>query len=108
MCGIMGAWAWLVPLGCVPSVTLMHAKSVESLPVKLWEPRQEFVSLAFSPDSKLLMAQGGAPDWCLTVSASATLSKPLDIKVTVWLCQSEVGHVIIRSRAGILVEIDKI
>mmetsp|Transcript_31356 Transcript_31356/g.74513 ORF Transcript_31356/g.74513 Transcript_31356/m.74513 type:complete len:1197 (-) Transcript_31356:67-3657(-) len=28
---------------------------------------KEFVSLAFSPDSKLLMAQGGAPDWCLTV-----------------------------------------
>ena len=28
---------------------------------------KEFVSLAFSPDSKLLMAQGGAPDWCLTI-----------------------------------------
>jgi WD40 repeat protein len=28
---------------------------------------REFVSLAFSPDSKLLMAQGGAPDWCLTI-----------------------------------------
>jgi len=28
---------------------------------------QEFVSLAFSPDSKLLMAQGGAPDWSLTI-----------------------------------------
>eukprot|EP00286_Rhodomonas_abbreviata_P019738 CAMPEP_0181309260 /NCGR_PEP_ID=MMETSP1101-20121128/11919_1 /TAXON_ID=46948 /ORGANISM="Rhodomonas abbreviata, Strain Caron Lab Isolate" /LENGTH=1189 /DNA_ID=CAMNT_0023415733 /DNA_START=168 /DNA_END=3733 /DNA_ORIENTATION=- len=26
---------------------------------------KEFVSLAFSPDSKLLMAQGGAPDWVL-------------------------------------------
>uniref|UniRef100_A0A7S0VMW2 Cilia- and flagella-associated protein 57 n=1 Tax=Hemiselmis tepida TaxID=464990 RepID=A0A7S0VMW2_9CRYP len=28
---------------------------------------KEFVSLAFSPDSKLLMAQGGAPDWSLTI-----------------------------------------
>jgi hypothetical protein len=28
---------------------------------------QEFVSLAFSPDSKLLMAQGGSPDWTLTI-----------------------------------------
>jgi len=28
---------------------------------------KEFVSLAFSPDSKLLMAQGGAPDWTLTL-----------------------------------------
>ena len=28
---------------------------------------KEFVSVAFSPDSKLLMAQGGAPDWTLTI-----------------------------------------
>ena len=28
---------------------------------------KEFVSLAFSPDSKQLMAQGGAPDWALTI-----------------------------------------
>ena len=28
---------------------------------------KEFVSMAFSPDSKQLMAQGGAPDWALTI-----------------------------------------
>ena len=28
---------------------------------------KEFVSLDFSPDSKQLMAQGGAPDWALTI-----------------------------------------
>jgi hypothetical protein len=30
---------------------------------------QEYVSLSFSPDGKLLLAQGGAPDWNLLLWA---------------------------------------
>mmetsp|Transcript_26004 Transcript_26004/g.85576 ORF Transcript_26004/g.85576 Transcript_26004/m.85576 type:complete len:1192 (-) Transcript_26004:44-3619(-) len=37
---------------------------------------KEFVSLCFSPDSKLLMAQGGAPEWNLTIWTWET-AKPL-------------------------------
>lgn len=31
--------------------------------------KQEYVSLSFSPDGKLLLAQGGAPDWNLLLWA---------------------------------------
>ena len=42
----------------------MHRRKVFSLPE---DPLEEFTSLAFSPDNKFLLAQGGAPEWTMAV-----------------------------------------
>lgn len=40
---------------------VLHAQRAEIVLCVL----QEYVSLSFSPDGKMLLAQGGAPDWSL-------------------------------------------
>ena len=52
-----------------PSISLwdfqrMHKRKVFSIPENTCE---EFTNLAFSPDNKMLLAQGGAPEWNMTI-----------------------------------------
>ena len=53
----------------VPRRPLQENSALLENLVEHWtvQHEQEFVSLAFSPDSKLLLAQGGPPDWFLMV-----------------------------------------
>lgn len=64
---------------------------------------QEYVSLSFSPDGKLLLAQGGAPDWSLLLwtwekskVASSVRSTNLQgspvVQVCVCMCVLCCGH----------------
>ena len=52
-----------------PSISLwdlqrMHRRKVFTVADDTFE---EFTSLAFSPDNKMLLAQGGAPEWNMTI-----------------------------------------